>query len=95
MPTLGPNNMKFLISDQFATTTSAPDSLSTPMIVSGKDYGAVRDPGRLDDIDAERRGLACCRFDGHRDRLNQATPASISKSMGLTYPKVEWRRVGL
>jgi hypothetical protein len=41
MPTLGPNNMKFLISDQFATTTSAPDSLSTPMIVSGKDYTAL------------------------------------------------------
>jgi len=27
--------------------------------------------------------LACCRFGGHRDRLNQATPASRSKSMGL------------
>jgi hypothetical protein len=27
--------------------------------------------------------VACCRFGGHRDKLNQATPASISKSMGL------------
>jgi len=27
--------------------------------------------------------LACCRFDGHRDRLIHATPASRSKSMGL------------
>ena len=27
--------------------------------------------------------LACCRFGGHRDRLNQARPASRSKSMGL------------
>jgi hypothetical protein len=27
--------------------------------------------------------VACCRFDGHRDKLIHATPASRSKSMGL------------
>ncbi len=27
--------------------------------------------------------MSCCRFGGHRDRVIQATPASISKSMGL------------
>ena len=39
--------------------------------------------------------LACCRFDGHRDRLIHATPASRSKSMGLRYPMVECLRMGL
>jgi hypothetical protein len=39
--------------------------------------------------------MACCRFDGHRDRLIHATPASRSKSMGLRYPMVECLRMGL
>jgi len=48
---------------------------------------AAKAPGRDDKVEdgciMRRTELACCRFGGHRDRLNQATPASRSKSMGL------------
>ena len=47
-----------------------PDNLASLALVS--QYGFVK-VGEL----------ACCRFDGHRDRLIHATPASRSKSMGL------------
>jgi len=35
------------------------------------------------DADSKMILLACCRFDGHRDKFIQATPASRSKSIGL------------